>query len=89
MNRIYKVVWSRARQCYVVASELAHRSGKKSAAVLAVAACTMSIWGGIRSLQRIPVWKWVRTPSPRVTVLSRPAVTPLLLVKAPSRPATT
>lgn len=46
MNRIYKVVWSRARQCYVVASELAHRSGKKSAAVLAVAACTMSIWGG-------------------------------------------
>lgn len=46
MNKIYKVVWSKARQCYVVASELARRSGKKSAAVLAVAACTMSIWGG-------------------------------------------
>lgn len=50
MNKIYKVVWSRARQCYVVASELAHRSGKKSAAVLAVAACTMSIWGGASGL---------------------------------------
>ena len=50
MNKIYKVVWSKARQCYVVASELAHRSGKKSAAVLAVAACTMSIWGGQTAL---------------------------------------
>ena len=46
MNKIYKVVWSKARPCYVVASELARRSGKKSAAVLAVAAYTMSIWGG-------------------------------------------
>lgn len=51
MNKIYKVVWSKARQCYVVASELARRSGKKSAAVLAVAACTMSIWGGKRHWQ--------------------------------------
>ena len=50
MNKIYKVVWSKARQCYVVASELARRSGKKSAAVLAVAACTMSIWGGQTAL---------------------------------------
>ena len=44
MNKIYKVVWSKARQCYVVASELARRSGKKSAAVLAVAACTMPLF---------------------------------------------
>ena len=50
MNKIYKVVWSKARQCYVVASELARRSGKKSAAVLAVAACTMSILGGQTAL---------------------------------------
>ena len=50
MNKIYKVIWSKARQCYVVASELARRSGKKSAAVLAVAACTMSIWGGQTAL---------------------------------------
>ena len=50
MNKIYKVVWSKARQCYVVASELARRSGKKSAAVLAVAACMMSIWGGQTTL---------------------------------------
>ncbi|MGN8837229.1 ESPR-type extended signal peptide-containing protein [Mitsuokella jalaludinii] len=44
MNKIYKVIWSKARQCYIVASELAHRSGKKSAAVLAVAACTMPLF---------------------------------------------
>lgn len=45
MNKIYKVVWSKARKCYVIASELAYRSGKKSAALLAITACTMSIWG--------------------------------------------
>lgn len=29
MNRIYKVIWSKARGCYVVVSELAHQYGKK------------------------------------------------------------
>ena len=28
MNRIYKVVWSKAKGCYVVVSELAKQNGK-------------------------------------------------------------
>ena len=37
MNKIYKVIWSRAKNCYVVVSELAknHRGGKKSRACVA------------------------------------------------------
>ena len=49
MNRVYKVIWSEARQCYVVASELAKKQtkgcGKKMlAAVLAVG--VLSTLGG-------------------------------------------
>ena len=32
MNKIYKVVWSKVRNCYVVVSELAKRNGKCKAA---------------------------------------------------------
>lgn len=32
MNKIYKVIWSKARNCYVVVSELAKRNGKCKAA---------------------------------------------------------
>jgi hypothetical protein len=28
MNRIYKVIWSKVRHCYVVVSELAKKDGK-------------------------------------------------------------
>ena len=38
MNRIYKVIWNRARRCYVVVSELATRSGKEKSRHLTVAA---------------------------------------------------
>lgn len=30
MNRIYKVIWSKVKNQYVVVSELAHRDGKQS-----------------------------------------------------------
>ena len=30
MNRIYKIIWSKTRNCYVVVSEMAKRSGKRS-----------------------------------------------------------
>lgn len=29
MNNIYQVIWSYAKQCYVVTSELAKRHGKR------------------------------------------------------------
>lgn len=42
MNHVYKVVWSKTKQCYVVASEFAKRSGKATckAAVLAALVAT-------------------------------------------------
>ena len=48
MNRIYKVVWSKAKNCYVVASELAKRNTKGSGArFLGRAAVTLGIVGGL------------------------------------------
>ena len=46
MNKIYKVVWNKARNCYVVVSEFAknHQTGSsriKAASVAAVMAATM------------------------------------------------
>lgn len=35
MNRIYQVIWSSVKSCYVVVSENASRHGKKKAAHLA------------------------------------------------------
>ena len=35
MNRIYQVIWSSVKNCYVVVSENASRHGKKKAAHLA------------------------------------------------------
>lgn len=46
MNRIYKVVWSKAKNCYTVVSEIAKRHGKGNrartcaAAILAAFALT-------------------------------------------------
>ena len=48
MNRIYKVVWSKARNCYVVASELAKRHTKGCGTrSLSRAAVTMGIVAGL------------------------------------------
>ena len=33
MNKVYKVIWSKVRNCYVVVSELAKRNGKCSSAL--------------------------------------------------------
>ena len=33
MNKIYKVIWSKAKNCYVVASEFAKRNGKSSSSL--------------------------------------------------------
>lgn len=51
MNRIYKVIWNRARHCYVVVSELAIRSGKEKSRHLTGAArlTTAVICAGVLS----------------------------------------
>ncbi|MBR1662327.1 MAG: YadA-like family protein [Acidaminococcaceae bacterium] len=48
MNRIYKVIWSKAKHCYVVASELAKRTSKGSGArSLTRAAITLGVVAGL------------------------------------------
>lgn len=53
MNKIYKVVWNKARNCYVVASEFAKNQGKASSAkrILAVLVAAGSIGGTISGVQ--------------------------------------
>lgn len=45
MNRIYKVIWSRVRHCYVVVSELAKRAGKEKSTCLSTAGKTAAVLG--------------------------------------------
>lgn len=57
MNRAYKVLWSRVKNCFVVVSELAKGNGKVAssrikgktavAAVVAALLTTGYTWGGI------------------------------------------
>ena len=48
MNRIYKVIWSKAKNCYVVASELAKRHTKGSGTrSLSRAAVTLGVVAGL------------------------------------------
>lgn len=45
MNRIYKVIWSRVRHCYVVVSELAKRAGKEKSTCLSTAGKKVAVLG--------------------------------------------
>ncbi|MBR1494790.1 MAG: ESPR domain-containing protein [Acidaminococcaceae bacterium] len=57
MNRIYKVVWSKAKNCYVVASELAKRHTKGSGTrSLSRAAVTLGIVAGLTVGMTGSVW---------------------------------
>ena len=33
MNKIYRIIWSKARNCYIVVSEIAKRNGKCSSSL--------------------------------------------------------
>lgn len=46
MNKVYKVIWNRTKQCYIVVSEFAKRAGKvKSTHLLAAMGKTMAVVG--------------------------------------------
>ena len=58
MNKIYKVIWNRARHCYVVVSELTKRAGKeksihltKASRLAVMTICTGALSLGIASIQ--------------------------------------
>lgn len=48
MNKVFKVVWSKAKNCYVVVSEIAkNQRGKKKSVVAVVAALAMMSHSGV------------------------------------------
>ena len=53
MNRIFKVIWSRTKGCYVVVAETAKNMSKRStmtsvfAKMLGISICTVMLAGGI------------------------------------------
>ena len=54
MNKIYKVIWSKARNCYVVVSELAKRNGKCKS-VKVPDNNNMSCFTGFTSLSKVAI----------------------------------
>ena len=38
MNKIFKVIWSKSKQCYAVVSEMAKKQGKKKIVVASILA---------------------------------------------------
>ena len=46
MNKIYKVVWSKVKHCYVVVSEVAKANGKSGVRSIAVAAAVAVMLSG-------------------------------------------
>ena len=56
MNKIYKVVWSKVKHCYVVTSELAKRNGKGCGArSLRMAAATLGVAAALLGGFAMPV----------------------------------
>lgn len=43
LNRIYKVVWSKTKGCYVVVSELAKRVGRNKAKAIVISSAAMAM----------------------------------------------
>lgn len=67
MNHIYKIVWSKAKNAYVVTSEIARShtkgtSGKAVKAVLAAAVGLSIFMGGIRPVQLRQLIRLVQAP---------------------------
>lgn len=46
MNKIYKVVWSKVKHCYVVVSEVAKANGKSGVKAIAAAAAVAVMMSG-------------------------------------------
>lgn len=57
MNKIYKVVWSKAKHAYVVTSEVA-KSHTKSASGKAVKAALAAAWRMVRAVTRRKQKMW-------------------------------
>ena len=47
MNKIFKVIWSKSKQCYIVVSEIAkNKTGKKKIVVAGIFAALAMVNGG-------------------------------------------
>ena len=72
MNKIYKVIWSRVKHCYVVVSEIAKREGKSTntsgiarhrAAILAVATLCLVGGGALQTVEAADRYMAVYDPA--------------------------
>ena len=64
MNKIFKVIWNKARSCYVVVSEITHCQGKGQGQKKAVLTCSLAaaltvftLTGGIATVQAVETVK--------------------------------
>lgn len=53
MNKVYKVIWSSAKGCYIVVSELAHKGRNKAKSLKAVCALTALLFAGSLGLGQL------------------------------------
>ena len=59
MNKIYKVIWSKAKNCYVVVSEIAKRNSKRSSGVVGSvvrSALAGAVFVGLTAGMCAPAW---------------------------------
>lgn len=70
MNKIYKVIWNRVKNCYVVVSEIAKREGKSGAvqggtflrAMIISSLCMGALFCCRRSLSERILWDHYKIP---------------------------
>ena len=53
MNKIFKVIWSKSKQCYVVVSEMAKNTTGKKKIVVAGILASLAISGGLNDVQAV------------------------------------
>lgn len=53
MNKIFKVIWSKSKQCYVVVSELAKNTTGKKKIVVASVFAALAMTGGMQDVHAI------------------------------------
>ena len=56
MNKIFKVIWSKSKQCYVVVSEIAkNKTGKKKIVVAGILAALAMQTAGVTDVEAAPI----------------------------------
>ena len=68
MNKVFKIVWSKSKQCYVVVSEYAKSNGGKKKVLATVLAGLMMAGVGMDGVQAAPPQGTVDTSGSKVNI---------------------